>query len=341
MKKKILDLKNNVEEKISKINDLEELDKLRVKILGKKGKLKNILRGMKDLSKDARPKIGKVANKTRDFITNEFENKFEELKEKRKKEKIKKETLDITLPGKKPELGNLHPVTETFEKIEDLFLKMGFDIASGPEIENEYYNFDALNIPESHPSRDLQDTFYVEEDLVLRTHTSPVQIRYMKEKKPPFRMVCPGKVYRADYDVSHTPMFHQIEGLMVGEDISFANLKAVLIEFVQEIFGDKNTRFRPHFFPFTEPSAEMDVECTVCGGKGCRLCSGTGWLEIMGCGMVDPNVLEEVGYDTEKYTGFAFGMGIERIAMLRHGISDLRAFYENDMRFLKQFRKKN
>lgn len=338
MKKKIMDLKESAGKKIKEMSNLEELDKLKVELLGKKGKLKEILNGMKDLSKEARPAIGKVANEVRDFITVEFEEKFNEVKDKIKKEKIAKETLDITLPGKRVELGKLHPVTETFEVVEDIFIKMGFDVASGPEIESDYYNFDALNIPKSHPSRDLQDTFYINEETVLRTHTSPVQIRYMKDTKPPFRMVCPGKVYRVDYDVSHTPMFHQIEGLMVGENVSFANLKAILTEFVQKIFGDKNIRFRPHFFPFTEPSAEMDVECVLCGGKGCRLCKGSGWLEIMGCGMVDPNVLKEVGYDSDKYSGFAFGMGIERIAMLRHGINDLRAFYENDMRFLRQFK---
>lgn len=338
MKKKIMDLKEAAGKKIKEMSNLEELDKLKVELLGKKGKLKGILNGMKDLSKEARPVIGKVANEVRDFITNEFEGKFNEVKEKIKKEKIAKETLDITLPGKRVELGKLHPVTETFEVVEDIFIKMGFDVASGPEIESDYYNFDALNIPKSHPSRDLQDTFYINENTILRTQTSPVQIRYMKDTKPPFRMVCPGKVYRVDYDVSHTPMFHQIEGLMVGENVSFANLKAILTEFVQKIFGDKKIRFRPHFFPFTEPSAEMDVECVLCGGKGCRVCKGSGWLEIMGCGMVDPSVLEEVGYDSDKYSGFAFGMGIERIAMLRHGIDDLRAFYENDMRFLRQFK---
>ncbi len=338
MKKKIMELKAAAEKKIKEISNLEELDKFKIEVLGKKGKLKEVLNGMKDLSKEARPVIGKVANEVRDFITGEFETKFSEVRENRKNKKILQETLDISLPGKKIELGKLHPVTETFEVVEDIFIKMGFDVASGPEIESEYHNFDALNIPKTHPSRDLQDTFYINEETVLRTHTSPVQIRYMRETKPPFRMVCPGKVYRVDYDVSHTPMFHQIEGLMVGENISFANLKAMLTEFVKKIFGDKNIRFRPHFFPFTEPSAEMDVECVLCGGKGCRLCKGSGWLEIMGCGMVDPNVLKEVGYDSEKYSGFAFGMGIERIAMLRHGIDDLRAFYENDMRFLRQFK---
>jgi phenylalanyl-tRNA synthetase alpha chain len=259
------------------------------------------------------------------------------LKEAEKEIRLKSETIDISLPGREVGTGRLHPITETMDFLKEIFIEMGFDVAAGPELETTFNNFDALNIPETHPSRDLQDTFYIDNNTVLRTHTSPVQIRYMQNKKAPFRMVCPGKVYRSDYDVSHTPMFHQMEGLMVGENISFANLKAILTEFVNKVFGETKVRFRPHFFPFTEPSAEMDVECVICKGKGCRLCKNTGWLEIMGCGMVDPEVLKHVGYDSEEVSGFAFGMGIERIAMLRHGIDDLRAFYDNDMRFLKQF----
>ncbi|MGL5542306.1 MAG: phenylalanine--tRNA ligase subunit alpha, partial [Fusobacteriaceae bacterium] len=251
---------------------------------------------------------------------------------------LKEETIDISLPGRGIEVGRDHPITETSAYLKDIFMHMGFDVAEGPEIEKVEYNFDALNIPEAHPSRDWQDTFYIKENEVLRTHTSPVQVRYMMNNKPPFRMICPGKVYRSDYDISHTPMFHQLEGLMVGEDISFANLKAILTQFVRKVFGETEVRFRPHFFPFTEPSAEMDVQCVICKGEGCRLCKNSGWLEIMGCGMVDPEVLKAVGYDTDKYTGFAFGMGLERITMLRHGIDDLRAFFENDVRFLRQFR---
>lgn len=337
MKEKIIALKGEVSEKLASIDSVKKLDELKIEILGKKGKLTDIMKGMRDLTKEERPVIGQVANEVRDFITLELEEKGKELKNKEKNEKLKTETIDITLPGRDTSLGRIHPITETMDFLKGIFIKMGFDVAAGPEIETTFNNFDALNIPETHPSRDLQDTFYIDENTVLRTHTSPVQVRYMKENKPPFRMVCPGKVYRSDYDVSHTPMFHQMEGLMVGKDISFANLKAILTEFVSEVFGETNVRFRPHFFPFTEPSAEMDVECVICKGKGCRLCKGTGWLEIMGCGMVDPEVFESVGYDTSKVTGFAFGMGIERIAMLRHGIDDLRAFYENDMRFLKQF----
>lgn len=338
MKDRIEELRKSSEVAILNASSLKELEDLRVKILGKKGELTGIMKGMRDLSKEDRPVIGELANEVRDFIGEILDSKFSEVKEKEKNERIKEETIDITLPGRKVSTGRLHPITETMEVLKEIFIEMGFDVAEGPEIENTAYNFDALNIPKDHPSRDLQDTFYMSEDVVLRTHTSPVQVRYMKERTAPFRMVCPGKVYRSDYDVSHTPMFHQMEGLMVGDDISFANLKAILTEFVTKIFGDTEVRFRPHFFPFTEPSAEMDVQCVICKGKGCRLCKDSGWLEIMGCGMVDPEVLKAVGYDPEKVTGFAFGMGIERITMLRHGIDDLRAFFENDMRFLKQFR---
>lgn len=245
--------------------------------------------------------------------------------------------IDISLPSRALSLGTEHPITETMNFMKDIFIKMGFDVADGPEIEYVKYNFDALNIPDSHPSRDLTDTFYMNPEVVLRTQTSPVQIRYMLEHKPPFRMICPGKVYRPDYDVSHTPMFHQMEGLVIGSNISFADLKGILTQFVKEVFGDTRVRFRPHFFPFTEPSAEMDVECNICHGEGCRVCKGSGWLEIMGCGMVDPEVLKAGGYNPEEVSGFAFGMGIERIAMLRLGIDDLRSFFENDIRFLKQF----
>jgi phenylalanyl-tRNA synthetase alpha chain len=339
MKEKLEALRESAVAQIQEAKDLKALDDLRVKILGKKGELTEVMKGMKDLTKEERPVIGKVTNEVKDAINTALETKFEELKTIAKKEQLESETIDITLPGRKSVKGGFHPVTETELFIKDIFKEMGFDVADGPEIEETYYNFDALNIPETHPSRDLQDTFYMAEDVVLRTHTSPVQIRYMKDREAPFRMICTGKVYRSDYDVSHTPMFHQMEGLMVGENISFANLKAILIEFVKRVFGDREVRFRPHFFPFTEPSAEMDVQCGICHGDGCRLCKHTGWLEIMGCGMVDPAVLAQGGFDSEKVSGFAFGMGIERIAMLRHGIDDLRAFYENDMRFLKQFKK--
>jgi len=330
MKDKILQLKDEALKNLKSLTDLKDLEDFKVKILGKKGRLTEIMKGMKDLSKEERPEIGKTVNEVRDFINSEFEKRLDELKDKAKQARIAKEYIDITLPGRKNAKGGLHPITETMYFLENIFSEMGFDIADGPEAELTYYNFDALNIPETHPSRDMQDTFYFDKDLILRTQTSPVQIRYMKENKPPFRMICPGRVYRSDYDATHSPMFHQMEGLMIGENISFANLKAILMDFVKKTFGDKKVRFRPHFFPFTEPSAEMDVEF--------KTEKGTKWLEIMGCGMVDPKVLEEVGIDPKKYSGFAFGLGIERIAMLRKGIDDLRAFFENDMRFLEQFR---
>ncbi len=337
MKEAINALQNEVATCLTSVTSVKELEELKVEILGKKGKLTDIMKGMRNLSKEEKPAIGLLANEVRDFITNEIDIKMTVLKEDEKNTRIVNETIDISLPGRKTRVGRFHPITETMDYLKNIFIEMGFDIAVGPEVETIFNNFDALNIPATHPSRDLQDTFYIDDSTVLRTHTSPVQIRYMQNKKPPFRMVCPGKVYRPDYDVSHTPMFHQMEGLMVGENISFSNLKAILTEFVNKVFGETNVRFRPHFFPFTEPSAEMDVECVICKGKGCRLCKNTGWLEIMGCGMIDPVVLSSVDYDSEKISGFAFGMGIERIAMLRHGIDDLRAFYDNDMRFLKQF----
>lgn len=338
MKEKLAQLKESGREQITNLNSTKELEDLKVKLLGKKGELTEIMKGMRDVPKEDKKEMGQLVNEVKSEITSLFDEKYNELHSKEKEAKLNSETIDITLPGRKVKKGGFHPLTESENFIKKIFVEMGFDIAEGPEIEKTYYNFDALNIDEDHPSRDLQDTFYIEDEVCLRTQTSPVQIRYMQKNEPPFRMICPGKVYRSDYDISHTPMFHQVEGLMVGENVSFANFKAVLTEFMKKVFGDTNVRFRPHFFPFTEPSAEMDVECVICKGKGCRLCKHSGWLEIMGCGMVDPEVLKEGGYDPEKVSGFAFGMGIERIAMLRHGIGDLRAFYENDMRFLRQFR---
>ncbi len=330
------------EESLEIINNaatLQEIEDARVKILGKKGLLTEYSQGMKDLSPEERPAFGQALNVLKEEITQSLEEKKNKFKDIEKNKKLAEEALDITLPGREVVEGTLHPITETTNFLKEIFLNMGFDVAEGPEIEKTEYNFDALNIGEAHPSRNWQDTFYIKENEVLRTHTSPVQVRYMMNNKPPFRMICPGKVYRSDYDISHTPMFHQLEGLMVGENISFANLKAILTEFVNKVFGETKVRFRPHFFPFTEPSAEMDVECVICKGEGCRLCKGSGWLEIMGCGMVDPEVFKHVGEDYKNYTGFAFGMGIERVTMLRHGIDDLRAFFENDVRFLKQFKK--
>lgn len=338
MKEKVAQLREQAQVKIESAVSLQELEEIRVKLLGKKGELTEISKGMKNLSPEERPVLGQLVNETREFITNLLETKNLELKEKEKEERLAKEVLDITLPGEDIQLGTIHPITETMNFMKNIFIEMGFDVADGPEVEWVKYNFDALNIPQTHPSRDVSDTFYITDDVVLRTQTSPVQVRYMLNHKPPFRMICPGKVYRPDYDVSHTPMFHQMEGLMIGENISFANLKGILTHFVKKVFGETEVRFRPHFFPFTEPSAEMDVQCAVCKGKGCRVCKDSGWLEIMGCGMVDPEVLKAVGYDPNEVSGFAFGVGIERVTMLRHGIADLRAFFENDVRFLKKFK---
>lgn len=338
MLEKLSRLREDVLEKLNNVGNLDELNDLKVKILGKKGKFTAIMKGMAEIAAEKRAEFGKVTNQLKTVLQDSFDEKLNTLKEMAKQERLKNETIDITLPGRKANEGSLHPLTKTVAEIKEIVSDMGFDIVDGPEIEYVKYNFDALNIPKTHPSREVSDTFYIQDDVVLRTQTSGMQIRYMLDRKPPFRMVSIGKVYRPDYDVSHTPMFHQMEGLMIGEDVSFANFKAILENVVKKIFGkERNVRFRPHFFPFTEPSAEMDVECGVCKGKGCRVCKGTGWLEILGSGMVNPKVLEGVGIDPKKYQGFAFGLGLERITMLKYGIDDLRAFYDNDVRFLDQF----
>ena len=338
MLEKLSRLREDVLEKLNNVENLDELNDLKVKFLGKKGKFTAIMKGMAEIAAEKRAEFGKVTNELKVVLQDRFDEKLNTLKEMVKQERLKNETIDITLPGRKANEGSLHPLTKTVAEIKEIVSDMGFDIVDGPEIEYVKYNFDALNIPKTHPSREVSDTFYIQDDVVLRTQTSGMQIRYMLDRKPPFRMVSIGKVYRPDYDVSHTPMFHQMEGLMIGEDVSFANFKAILENVVKKIFGkERNVRFRPHFFPFTEPSAEMDVECGVCKGKGCRVCKGTGWLEILGSGMVNPKVLEGVGIDPKKYQGFAFGLGLERITMLKYGIDDLRAFYDNDVRFLDQF----
>ena len=338
MKEEILKIKEEVQKYIEESETLQKLEEIRVNYMGKKGIFTELSKKMKDLAADERPKMGQVINEVKEKITSFLDEKNKELKEKELNEKLEKEIIDISLPGTKYNFGTQHPINETTELIKNIFSKMGFDIVDGPEIETVEYNFDALNIPKTHPSRDLTDTFYINDSIILRTQTSPVQSRYMLEHGAPLRMICPGKVYRPDYDISHTPMFHQMEGLVIGKDISFADLKGILTHFVKEVFGDRKVRFRPHFFPFTEPSAEMDVECMICHGDGCRLCKESGWIEIMGCGMVDPEVLKYVGLNPDEVNGFAFGVGIERVTMLRHGIGDLRAFFENDMRFLKQFK---
>ena len=334
-----------IEEIISKANqaidtaeDLKQLDQVRVDYLGKKGALTDLLKNLGKLPNEERPKAGQIINEAKEKVQRSLETRKNTLQNAELNKKLAEETIDVTLPGRGQITGGLHPVTRTIERIEKLFLSMGFSIKEGPEIEDDYHNFEALNIPSNHPARAMHDTFYFSEHLLLRTHTSPVQIREMENNKPPYRLIAPGRVYRCDSDVTHTPMFHQIEGLLVDEGISFADLKGVLDEFIHNFFEkDLAVRFRPSYFPFTEPSAEVDVQCVICGGDGCRVCSHTGWLEIMGCGMVHPKVFEHVNIDTEKFTGFAFGMGVERMAMLRYGVNDLRLFFENDLRFLKQF----
>ncbi len=322
MKEEILKVKEEIQKYIEESKTLQKLEEIRVNYMGKKGIFTDLSKKMKDLTAEERPKIGQIINEVKEKISTLLDEKNKALKEKELNERLESEIIDISLPGTKYNYGTIHPINETMELMKNIFSKMGFDIVDGPEIETVEYNFDALNIPKTHPSRDLTDTFYLNDSIVLRTQ----------------RMICPGKVYRPDYDISHTPMFHQMEGLVVGKDISFADLKGILTHFVKEVFGDRKVRFRPHFFPFTEPSAEMDVECMICHGEGCRLCKDSGWIEIMGCGMVDPEVLKYVGLNPDEVNGFAFGVGIERVTMLRHGIGDLRAFFENDMRFLKQFK---
>lgn len=338
MEDKISLIKDNILKHLKESDTLERVNDIRVKALGKKSEFSLLLKEMVNLSGQERKDIGKTINETKNLLQNEIEKKVKEIKNRIKLERIEKETIDITLPGRNVGSGTLHPITKTILEMKDIVSQMGFDIVDGPEVELVKYNFDALNIPKTHPSREKTDTFYINDEVVLRTQTSAMQIRYMMEHKPPFRMISLGKVYRPDYDVSHTPMFHQVEGLMVGENVSFSNFKAMLELIVKRIFGqDRKVRFRPHFFPFTEPSAEMDVECGVCKGTGCRVCKGTGWLEILGSGMVNPKVLQAGGVDPNKYQGFAFGIGLERVTMLKYGIDDLRVFFENDIRFLEQF----
>lgn len=338
MEEKLKQLKEMFTSKLSNIVDMNELNDIKVKAFGKKGEFTSLMKEMTNITQEERKVLGKIINEAKQEVEEAVDFATKRIKDEIKKNRIKNETIDVSLPGRKISTGSMHPITKTMQELKEIVSEMGFDIVDGPEIEQVYYNFDALNIPKTHPSREKTDTFYITDDILLRTQTSPMQIRYMLEHKPPFRMVSLGKVYRPDYDISHTPMFHQIEGLMIGEDVSFSNFKAMLELIVKRIFGEnRKVRFRPHFFPFTEPSAEMDVECAMCSGKGCRLCKNTGWLEILGSGMVNNKVLEAANIDPKKYQGFAFGMGIERITMLKYGIDDLRAFYENDIRFLEQF----
>ncbi|GAB6077144.1 phenylalanine--tRNA ligase subunit alpha [Desulfurobacterium crinifex] len=326
-------------EGLEKVNSIEKLEKLRVEFIGRKGKVTELLKSIPKLPPEERKEFGKACNVLKGEIEFLIKEKLSYFKELEKKEKLEKERIDVTLPGRRRPLGSLHVVTKTLKEIVNIFTSMGFSVAEGPEIETDFYNFEALNIPKGHPAREMQDTFYISEDVVLRTHTSPVQVRVMEKHHPPIQIVAPGKVYRKDADVTHTPMFHQVEGLMVDEKVTFADLKGVLELFLREMFGsDTKVRFRPSYFPFTEPSAEVDIGCVICGGKGCKVCKGTGWLEILGCGMVDPAVFKAVDINPDIYQGFAFGMGVERITMLKYGIDDLRFFFENDLRFLRQFR---
>lgn len=324
---------------LNSAEDGAELENVKARYLGKSGLLTELLKQLGKLPAEQRPLMGSQINQAKNQLEDTLKLRREFLQNQQLAAKLSEEALDVTMPGRGMGNGGLHPVTQTLQRIEKLFHSIGFDVASGPEIETDFYNFTALNIPENHPARAMHDTFYVENGNLLRTHTSPVQIHYMQNHQPPIKVIAPGRVYRCDSDVTHTPMFHQVEGLWVDEDVNFAALKSVLADFMAHFFERDNlsVRFRPSFFPFTEPSAEMDIACVMCNGKGCRVCSHTGWLEVLGCGMVHPNVLKHVAIDSERYIGFAFGMGVERLTMLRYGVSDLRLFFENDLRFLKQF----
>ncbi|MCX7914164.1 MAG: phenylalanine--tRNA ligase subunit alpha [Thermodesulfovibrionales bacterium] len=332
------EIKERFFEDLNSAEDLQKLNAIRVKYLGKKGVLTAQLKLLPSLPPSERPLVGKLINEIKVLIEKELSSKEAFLKEAELKKQLLSEYIDITLPGKYTPFGSEHPLNKVLAEIIDIFIRMGFSVEEGPEVELDYYNFEALNIPKEHPARDMQDTFYISDEILLRTHTSPVQIRGMIKRTPPVRFIAPGKVYRCDADISHTPMFHQVEGLMIDENVTFSNLKGVLVTFIHLMFGqDVPVRFRPSFFPFTEPSAEVDMGCILCRCHGCRVCKNSGWLEILGAGMVHPVVLENVGYDTERYNGFAFGMGVERIAMLKYQIDDIRLFFENDIRFLRQF----
>lgn len=339
MKEQLNAIQSAAEAELSAAKDLAELENLRVKYLGKKGALTTVMKGMGKLSPEERPVIGQLANEVRRLIESALEEKKTALEAAAAAQKIAQETIDVTMPGKRPALGKRHPLTTVLDDFKDIFIGMGFSIAEGPDVETDYYNFEALNLPKDHPARDTQDTFYIDENILLRTQTSSVQIRIMENQKPPIRVIAPGRVYRSDaVDATHSPVFHQIEGLVVDKGITMADLKGTLEVFVHKLYGeDTRLRFRPHHFPFTEPSAEVDISCFNCGGKGCRICKGEGWIEILGCGMVHPKVLRGCGIDPEEYSGFAFGIGLERVTMFRYDIDDLRLFFENDIRFLEQF----
>lgn len=339
MQEKLKEIKEKALEELNNVKDSGAIEDIKVKYLGKKGELTTILRSMGNLSKEERPVVGKLVNDVKKILEEKIEDIVSNIKEKEKKIKLENEIIDVTLPGNKIEIGKRHPLELTLERVKDIFISMGFSIEDGPEVELDYYNFEALNIPKNHPAKSEQDTLYINDKVLLRTQTSPVQIRVMEKQEPPIKMISPGKVYRADsVDATHSPIFYQMEGLVVAKGVTFADLKGTLELFAKKMFGDKvKTKFRPHHFPFTEPSAEMDATCFVCGGKGCNVCKGSGWIELLGCGMVHPNVLRNCGIDPEVYSGFAFGFGIDRMVMLSYGLDDIRLLYESDMRFLNQF----
>ena len=334
------DLKAEATAAIESAGDSAALEKLRVEWLGKKGRVTDLLKSLGQLDADERPKVGAEINAVKQLLNERISERKETLQQAAIASQLAAEALDVTLPGRREDLGALHPITRTIDRMAAYFGALGFEVVEGPEIEDDYHNFEALNIPAHHPARAMHDTFYIDDTHVLRTHTSGVQVRTMETREPPLRVICPGRVYRCDSDLTHSPMFHQVEGLLIDENVSFGQLKGIIQEFLNAFFEQDGlaVRFRPSYFPFTEPSAEVDIQCVKCAGKGCRICSGTGWLEVMGCGMVHPRVLEMSGVDTERYQGFAFGMGVERLAMLRYGIGDLRLNFENDLRFLAQFR---
>ena len=326
-------------EAVKQAADVNALEQLRVQYLGKKGELTQVMKTLGNIPADERPRVGAMVNEAKERVQGELNARKSDMEAAALNARLAAERVDVTLPGRGQTSGGLHPVTRTMERIEEFFSRVGYAVAEGPEVEDDYHNIEALNIPGHHPARAMHDTFYFNANTLLRTHTSPVQVRTMESQKPPIRIVCPGRVYRCDSDLTHSPMFHQVEGLLVDREVSFADLKGTIAEFLQVFFEkDLQVRFRPSFFPFTEPSAEVDIQCVMCNGCGCRVCKQTGWLEVMGCGMVHPNVLRMSGIDTEKYRGFAFGMGVERLAMLRYGVNDLRLFFDNDLRFLAQFR---
>jgi len=339
MREQLNNIRVQAEQELSAAETIQELENIRVKYLGKKGELTSVLRGMGALSPEERPIIGQIANEVRQVLEDKIEELKKKLLDKERELKLAQEVIDVTIPGKRKVLGKKHPLTIVMDEIKEVFIGTGYEIAEGPEVEMDYYNFEALNIPKNHPARDVQDTFYINENILLRTQTSPVQIRVMENKKPPIKIICPGRVYRSDaVDATHSPIFHQVEGLVVDKGVTMGDLVGTLKLFAKSLFGEKtDIRLRPHHFPFTEPSAEVDVSCWNCGGKGCRVCKNEGWIEILGAGMVHPKVLEVCGIDPEIYSGFAFGLGVERTAMGRFNIDDLRLLYENDLRFLKQF----